>query len=53
MKLQSIVAIILVIIFVGSYLFVTLRMYVLVKRIDKDNKKLKKFLKIVEEEESK
>ena len=53
MKLPSIVAIILVIIFVGSYLFMMLRMYVLVKRIEKDNEKIKKFLKIVEEEESK
>ena len=53
MKLQSIVAIILVIIFVGSYVFVILRMYILVRRIAKDNEKLKKFLNKLEKEESK
>ena len=53
MELKSIVAIILVIIFVGSYLFVILRVYILVKRIVKDNEKLKKFLNKLEKEESK
>jgi len=53
MELKSIAAIIVVIIFLGSYLFVILRMYVLVKRIVKDNEKIKKFLNILEKEESK
>lgn len=52
MEFKSIVAIILVIIFVGAHVFVILRMYILVKRIVKDNEKLKKFLNKLEKEES-
>lgn len=50
MSLKEIIAIILIVIFVSSYLFVILRMYFLVNRIVKDNEKLKKFLKLIKEE---
>jgi len=51
MNFKEIMAIIIIFIFLIFYAFMILRMYILVMRIDKDNKKLKKFLRLFDKKE--
>ena len=48
MSFKEIIAIIIILIILIAYVFIILRMYILVMKIAKDNEKLKKFLKLIE-----
>ena len=50
MSFKEILAIIIILIILIAYIFIILRMYILLIKITKDNEKLKKFLKLIEEE---